>query len=128
MSTLSFFFFQAEDGIRDVAVTGVQTCALPISLNVPIDGEITALRLDARGDDLVIGTSAGQLIRYDTRDRGTPRLADTVSIGRAPVTALTFLLGDRTLVIGDAMGAISSWQVVPPPTGGAAALARINDF
>src|SRR2546429_7187362 len=24
------FFFQAEDGIRDVAVTGVQTCALPI--------------------------------------------------------------------------------------------------
>src|SRR2546429_5949059 len=27
---LIFFFFQAEDGIRDVAVTGVQTCALPI--------------------------------------------------------------------------------------------------
>src|SRR2546429_3335284 len=36
-----FFFFQAEDGIRDVAVTGVQTCALPISavsrpLHVPL--------------------------------------------------------------------------------------------
>src|SRR2546429_2583886 len=29
-----FFFFQAEDGIRDVAVTGVQTCALPILTNV----------------------------------------------------------------------------------------------
>src|SRR2546422_7307999 len=29
---VSFFFFQAEDGIRDVAVTGVQTCALPIYL------------------------------------------------------------------------------------------------
>src|SRR2546429_2094655 len=28
-----FFFFQAEDGIRDVAVTGVQTCALPILMN-----------------------------------------------------------------------------------------------
>src|SRR5207247_4689858 len=27
-----FFFFQAEDGIRDPLVTGVQTCALPISL------------------------------------------------------------------------------------------------
>src|SRR5207248_4120570 len=27
-----FFFFQAEDGIRDRTVTGVQTCALPISL------------------------------------------------------------------------------------------------
>src|SRR5690348_17792012 len=29
---LFFFFFQAEDGIRDGRVTGVQTCALPISL------------------------------------------------------------------------------------------------
>src|SRR2546429_4312529 len=31
LTTTGFFFFQAEDGIRDVAVTGVQTCALPIS-------------------------------------------------------------------------------------------------
>src|SRR2546422_8380639 len=31
MVLVFFFFFQAEDGIRDVAVTGVQTCALPIS-------------------------------------------------------------------------------------------------
>src|SRR6266852_6063809 len=29
--TCFFFFFQAEDGIRDATVTGVQTCALPIS-------------------------------------------------------------------------------------------------
>src|SRR2546430_11394227 len=34
-----FFFFQAEDGIRDLTVTGVQTCALPIcsSLVMPPD-------------------------------------------------------------------------------------------
>src|SRR6266852_6928284 len=31
MSRVVFFFFQAEDGIRDATVTGVQTCALPIS-------------------------------------------------------------------------------------------------
>src|SRR3712207_7138618 len=30
-SLLFCFFFQAEDGIRDIGVTGVQTCALPIS-------------------------------------------------------------------------------------------------
>src|SRR2546429_3146053 len=34
---LVFFFFQAEDGIRDVAVTGVQTCALPISYRAMCD-------------------------------------------------------------------------------------------
>src|SRR2546430_4420818 len=31
MHSVFFFFFQAEDGIRDLTVTGVQTCALPIS-------------------------------------------------------------------------------------------------
>src|SRR5687767_15585941 len=33
-----FFFFQAEDGIRDKLVTGVQTCALPISSYQPEPG------------------------------------------------------------------------------------------
>src|SRR3712207_8284123 len=32
-----FFFFQAEDGIRDIGVTGVQTCALPISARAVIE-------------------------------------------------------------------------------------------
>src|SRR5690349_21976787 len=32
-----FFFFQAEDGIRDLYVTGVQTCALPISKSTCTD-------------------------------------------------------------------------------------------
>src|SRR2546421_653372 len=31
-----FFFFQAEDGIRDLIVTGVQTCALPILLALSV--------------------------------------------------------------------------------------------
>src|SRR5260370_24761231 len=31
-----FFFFQAEDGIRDSSVTGVQTCALPISSEIDV--------------------------------------------------------------------------------------------
>src|SRR5437868_13945486 len=34
-----FFFFQAEDGIRDRNVTGVQTCALPISSRNGVAGE-----------------------------------------------------------------------------------------
>src|SRR2546430_3004990 len=32
--SIVFFFFQAEDGIRDLTVTGVQTCALPIFSNL----------------------------------------------------------------------------------------------
>src|SRR5438874_3245298 len=39
----SFFFFQAEDGIRDLYVTGVQTCALPILTRGDV-GVLSALR------------------------------------------------------------------------------------
>src|SRR3712207_8715108 len=51
------FFFQAEDGIRDIGVTGVQTCALPISLNSPsrVGSSITSgagLDVDASGAEL----------------------------------------------------------------------------
>src|SRR5688500_20234405 len=48
-----FFFFQAEDGIRDYKVTGVQTCALPVAdwlARLPtlwIEGEVTELRRNA---------------------------------------------------------------------------------
>src|SRR5690349_23358144 len=47
-----FFFFQAEDGIRDLYVTGVQTCALPICPGARIKerraGEVRAEALDQR--------------------------------------------------------------------------------
>src|SRR5438094_5976528 len=36
MLCVFFFFFQAEDGIRDRTVTGVQTCALPISYSLEL--------------------------------------------------------------------------------------------
>src|SRR5690606_40062105 len=48
---LFFFFFQAEDGIRDFHVTGVQTCALPISILQDLWLEtLTFARLAADGD------------------------------------------------------------------------------
>src|SRR2546426_3138201 len=58
MSYISFFFFfQAEDGIRDYKVTGVQTCALPIStprrnalvIGAGLAGAAICERLCARG-------------------------------------------------------------------------------
>src|SRR6266446_7086478 len=44
-----FFFFQAEDGIRDYKVTGVQTCALPIFAR-PILRLVEGTRAIAQGD------------------------------------------------------------------------------
>src|SRR5437016_10210948 len=44
------FFFQAEDGIRDWSVTGVQTCALPIFYEIPIGPEVVAGRFEIDWD------------------------------------------------------------------------------
>src|SRR5256885_10622353 len=46
--TWSYFFFQAEDGIRDYKVTGVQTCALPIFLRPDDQLEVLVMALSQR--------------------------------------------------------------------------------
>src|SRR5256885_10270081 len=46
---LCLFFFQAEDGIRDYKVTGVQTCALPISCDGSLSPRARQLLRGARG-------------------------------------------------------------------------------
>src|SRR3989449_9998869 len=50
-----FFFFQAEDGIRDVAVTGVQTCALPIIMLTAKAAEVDrVVGLEIGADDYLV--------------------------------------------------------------------------
>src|SRR5688572_32323046 len=53
---LFYFFFQAEDGIRDLTVTGVQTCALPISLPFVIDAFLMRAADDAIGHEMTLST------------------------------------------------------------------------
>src|SRR5256885_3558284 len=90
---LFFFFFQAEDGIRDYKVTGVQTCALPIYENFYMCGA-RHLRSGAplRPDG---GTSACCFHARDQRgSRGAPRgsaiaqgtRADVAATGERPAT------------------------------------------
>src|SRR5256885_12984227 len=55
--TVFFFFFQAEDGIRDYKVTGVQTCALPISTS-------SANRRETRRDAIAAPSQAGQSTKH----------------------------------------------------------------
>src|SRR2546422_7337467 len=79
-----FFFFQAEDGIRDVAVTGVQTCALPISFRIEQreGGMTTRAWIDAQGHIVRAETAVGfvmertafELAYTNFRHRDTTRL------------------------------------------------------
>src|SRR2546430_7467074 len=65
-----FFFFQAEDGIRDLTVTGVQTCALPIY--DPVRTSPPSFSIFRTAPMLVLtGSSAGWLpIRSEERRVG----------------------------------------------------------
>src|SRR2546425_8878506 len=82
---LLFFFFQAEDGIRDKLVTGVQTCALPIS-GREIGGAPIALIVDdavssCRGPEGVAPRLSAARVQI-----GEPEAAGTRPFRRASVT------------------------------------------
>src|SRR3989440_6962188 len=69
-----FFFFQAEDGIRDLIVTGVQTCALPIYSRATVRG--------TDGRDRRAGRDVGQLAARAQARRVS-------ASGSAPATVVT---------------------------------------
>src|SRR5207245_4644950 len=82
-----FFFFQAEDGIRDATVTGVQTCALPISeialraSDSPCGGRSGAMSSNPREDILPLERyshsplAADRTLRRSSARRARPRPA-----------------------------------------------------
>src|SRR6266496_3156863 len=75
-----FFFFQAEDGIRDLYVTGVQTCALPI-----FDGAVEEARLVDVAHGLGVA-EAGDGPHLGVRK--APQTPDCGAKGRLPVTEI----------------------------------------
>src|SRR5437870_8495328 len=66
-----FFFFQAEDGIRDGHVTGVQTCALPISCRGT--RQITTFRNDPTTSPYTPATTAMNSVTTGQRRRSEER-------------------------------------------------------
>src|SRR5438128_8985316 len=63
------FFFQAEDGIRDATVTGVQTCALPISLALPSHGWSRSRQRQSISAPVAATISVLQIGRASCRER-----------------------------------------------------------
>src|SRR5437773_12260401 len=95
-----FFFFQAEDGIRDRDVTGVQTCALPISRKRVRDSERDVISLDPTlHEDLdrglgVITSRSESLTRFLASYTQLARLpAPTKEIGRASCRGSVYVRG-----------------------------------
>src|SRR2546430_5578225 len=89
-----FFFFQAEDGIRDLTVTGVQTCALPISRarEVPRPGLAYSMR-PCRPRT----STGGPSTRTERSVHTSPLTLPTSNDASAPISAV-----NRCVASGDA--------------------------
>src|SRR5690606_39341398 len=82
------FFFQAEDGIRVFHVTGVQTCALPISARPEVPDELEAIVASALAKDRDARTAdadelARQLLGFASWTGGPLRHADVAQTLRS---------------------------------------------
>src|SRR5947209_10728279 len=107
-----FFFFQAEDGIRDIGVTGVQTCALPI---YPVTKRIVTFNGDAHSAS-VLNPASGK--RIGTIELGGgPEFGVSAGDGKLYVN-----LEDKAAVAeidATAMKVTRQWSLAPceAPTG-----------
>src|SRR6266508_1177175 len=82
------FFFQAEDGIRDGHVTGVQTCALPILRSgIELVLDLIGFHETAAGADLVI-TGEGKIDFQSLRGKAPVGVARAAAEHGVPVVAL----------------------------------------
>ncbi len=82
----------------------------------PVKGEgvvagdkITSLVIDGFLENLYAGSKSGNIYHFDIREMSSPRLIDTIKASSSPITALSFLLGDVSLVVGDGQGGINIW-------------------
>ena len=71
-------------------------------------GELTSLLVDSEGRNLFAGRPTGDLVWWRI-EGGAPRTPEVTPAGAAAVTALTFLIGERSLVVGQEDGALSVW-------------------
>ncbi|MDD2850558.1 MAG: ABC transporter permease subunit [Desulfuromonadaceae bacterium] len=87
------------------------------TISDPSPGRLTAIAVDSKGHYLYCGTNNGMLLRWDISETDQVRLLDTVqaSAGRQAITALSLVLGDVSIAVGDAAGGLSTWFPVKTP-------------
>ena len=99
--TVGFFLLQAEDGIRDKLVTGVQTCALPICYdenNMLTRGQEIAGELDeARATHMPLATGEMSIHNYRLAHASGPNVTDDRRIG----ISMHFMPPDTGQIVGD---------------------------
>jgi phosphate transport system permease protein len=84
------------------------------SLAVPLDGlgTPTGVLVDEPGSQLLVGTSDGMLARWRLGPDGAELLESIEVVPGGAVTALSYLLGDRSIAVGGSDGSVATWSLV----------------
>jgi phosphate transport system permease protein len=100
-----------------------------VIVQMPTSAPLSALAVDGRGDNLFVGTSAGEVVRVDLHpaELHASGAKSVASRPGAAITALGLLIGDRTLVVGDDAGGVATWQLLAGANG-EPDLVRIHAF
>ena len=80
------------------------------SLDAPDSESLLSLAVGSEGEKVVLGTTSGVLQYWDVRDAEDPSLSQLVDLpGSSPATALEFLLGDQSLLVGARDGGVRTY-------------------
>lgn len=115
--------YVTEDGVvrvqsmvsRRNLLTGKVTTTVTggsVDLDFSEHGKPLFLGVSGRGDTAYLVWQDGHLVRIDSRNMNAPEIAEELNLipaGDAHITALSFLIGRTTLVVGDSEGRLSAW-------------------
>jgi len=68
-----------------------------------------ALTLEKSLGNLYLGFDNGALLKYDLREPSSPKITERLAASTAAITALGFLIGERSIIVGDAQGNVAVW-------------------
>ncbi|MSN25961.1 MAG: ABC transporter permease subunit [Geobacter sp.] len=82
-----------------------------VEISDPLPGRLSVVKVDSKGHYLYAGTDTGMLLRWDISEPGQATLLDSVlaSDARQAITSLALVLGDVSVAVGDAKGALTTW-------------------
>ena len=114
-----------EEGFLGESETEIFTTDLTTQLG---GAAVTAVQVDSETENLYVSTANGKLYHWSLSDPSSPELKSTLGATADPgvaVTQLGFLLGHRSLIVGDAAGNVSVWFETASD-GAASRLAKVH--
>ena len=109
-------------------VKGVERVEERRDLTPSIPGGATAVAMDRAAENLYVGTRTGHLAHFDVSTPADPKFVEGPQ-GPAGVTALDLLIGEQSLLVGDANGGVRVWfQVESAASDRGRALRSVHEF